>query len=186
MFFTLSLNLALFRLIVAINKRAVNVFLHRNDRELHYLCIWNVITLVWCTGDFEKQVLLQYRGEFWFLLVLLTSCNVLFTTSLRDHSGGIYLCMNVSGGVCRSCVSQFDIQACCISCRAHECSTHLRGVNTLVLFLTCSQKANPCCVPLGEMLDSDDLDPARLRQRKSKIDYVDLVSRSHEADGVWG
>ena len=71
MFFTLSLNLALFRLIVAINKRAVNVFLHRNGRELHYLCIWNVITLVWCTGDFEtKQVLLQYRGEFWFLLVL--------------------------------------------------------------------------------------------------------------------
>ena len=63
---------------------------------------------------------------------------------------------------------------------------HLRGVNTFVLFLTCSQKANPCCVPLGEMLDSDDLDPARLRQRKSKIDYVDLVSRSHEADGVWG
>ena len=63
---------------------------------------------------------------------------------------------------------------------------HLRGVNTFVLFLTCSQKANPCCVPLGEMLDSDDLDPARLRQRKSKSDYVELFSRSREADGVWG
>ena len=75
-------------------------FLHRNDGELRYLCIWNVITLVWCTGDFEtEQVLLLYRGEVWFLLVLWTSCNVLFSTSLRDHSGGIYLCMNVSGGV---------------------------------------------------------------------------------------
>ena len=35
------------------------------------------------------------------------------------------------------------------------------------------------------MLDIDDLDPARLPQRKSKNDYVDLVSRSHEADDVW-
>ena len=78
--------------------------------SLHYLCIWNVITLAWCTGDFEtEQVLLESRGEVWFLLVLWTSCNVLFTTSLRDHSGGIYLCMNVSGGVCDEVVSQFDV-----------------------------------------------------------------------------
>ena len=32
------------------------------------------------------------------------------------------------------------------------------------------------------MLDIDDLDPARLPQRKSKSDYVELVSRSREAD----
>ena len=63
---------------------------------------------------------------------------------------------------------------------------HLRGVNAFVFFLACSLKANPSCVPLGEMLDIDDLDPARLPQRKSKIDYVELVSRSREADGVWG
>ena len=36
------------------------------------------------------------------------------------------------------------------------------------------------------MLDIDDLDPARLPQRKSKSDYVELVSRSRiEADDVW-
>ena len=52
-----------------------------------------------------EQVLLEYRCEFWFLLVLWTSCNVLFYTSLRDHSGGIYLGMNVSGDVCDEVVS---------------------------------------------------------------------------------
>ena len=61
----------------------------------------------------------------------------------------------------------------------------LRGVNAFVFFPTCSLKANPSCVPLGETLDIDDLEPARLTQRKSKNDYVDLVSRSHEADDVW-
>ena len=36
------------------------------------------------------------------------------------------------------------------------------------------------------MLDIDELDPARLPQRKSKSDYVELVvSRSHETDDVW-
>ena len=49
----------------------------------------------------------------------------------------------------------------------------------------CSLKANPSCVHLGEMLDIDDSDPAILLQRKSMNDYVDLVSRSHEADDVW-
>ena len=44
-------------------------------------------------------------GEFWFLLVLWTSCNVLINTSLREHSGGIYLCMNVSGDVFDEVVS---------------------------------------------------------------------------------
>ena len=35
---------------------------------------------VCCVGDFEtEQVLLEYRGEFWFLLVLWTSCIVFFT-----------------------------------------------------------------------------------------------------------
>ena len=76
-------------------------------QSLQYMFIWNVITLVWCTGDFKtEQVLLQYRGEVWFLLVLWTFCNVLFTTSLRNHSGGIYLCMNVSGDVCDEVVSR--------------------------------------------------------------------------------
>ena len=55
-----------------------------------------------------------------------------------------------------------------------------------MFFLTCSLEANPSCVPLGEMLDIDALDPAKLPQRESKNDNVDLVSRSHEADdGVW-
>ena len=36
------------------------------------------------------------------------------------------------------------------------------------------------------MLDIDDLDPVRLPQRKSKSDYVEVVSRSREADDVWG
>ena len=36
------------------------------------------------------------------------------------------------------------------------------------------------------MLDTDALDPAKLPQRESKNDYVDLVRPSHEADdGVW-
>ena len=35
------------------------------------------------------------------------------------------------------------------------------------------------------MLDTDDLEPARLLQRKSMNDYVDLVSRSHETYDVW-
>ena len=63
---------------------------------------------------------------------------------------------------------------------------HLYGVNAFVFFLTCSVEENPSCVPQGEMLDSDVLDPAKLPQRESKNDFVDLVSRSHEADdGVW-
>ena len=62
---------------------------------------------------------------------------------------------------------------------------HLRGVNAFVFYLTCSLEANPSCVPLGELLDIDDLDPARLLQKKSTNDYVDLVSRSHEADDMW-
>ena len=35
------------------------------------------------------------------------------------------------------------------------------------------------------MLDIDDLDPARLPQRESKNDYLDLVCRGHETDDVW-
>ena len=108
--------------------------------SLHYLCIWNVITLVWCTGDFEtEQVPLQYRGEVWFLLVLCTSCNVLFTTSLRDHSGGIYLCMNVSGDVC---VTKLCLTVRCISLlhflQSSRVFKHLRGANGFLFFLACS------------------------------------------------
>ena len=62
---------------------------------------------------------------------------------------------------------------------------HLRGDNAFVFFLMCSLKPNQSCVSLGEMLDIDDLDPARLPQRKSMNDSVDLVSRGHEADDAW-
>ena len=90
-----------------INQRALNVFSYSTTLEsLHYLCIWSVITLVCCIGDFEtEQVLLEYRGEFWFLLVLWTSCNVLFTTFLSNHYGGVYQFMKVSGDVCDEVVS---------------------------------------------------------------------------------
>ena len=55
-----------------------------------------------------------------------------------------------------------------------------------MFLLTCSLKANASCVPLGEMRDIGVLDPAKIHQRESKNDYVDLVSRSHEADdGMW-
>ena len=72
--------------------------------------------------------------------------------------------------------------------KAHECQdvpTSPWCQRLFLFFLMCSLKANPSCVPLGEMLDIDGLDPARLLQRKSMNDYVDLVSRSHEADDVW-
>ena len=64
---------------------------------------------------------------------------------------------------------------------------HLCGVNAFVaFFLTCSLKANASCVPLGEMQEIGVLDPAKIPQRESKNDCVDLVSRSHEADdGMW-
>ena len=165
------------------NKRALNVFSYTATMEsLHYLCI--------CSGDFEtEQVLLEYRGELWFLLVLWTSCNVLFNTSLRDHSGGIYLCMNVSGDVCGEVVSHSLMPkpaAFLSKLMSVKMNKHLCGLNAIVFFLTCCLEANPSCVPLGEMLDIGALDPAKLPQRVSKNDDVDLVSRSHEADdGVW-
>ena len=172
-FFTLSLNLALFRLIVAINKRAVNVFFFPSTsttESLHYLCIWNVITLVWRTGYFEtEQVLLQYRGDFWFLLVLWTSCNVLFTTFLRDHSGGIYLCMNVSGDVCDEVVS-------------HSSMSKLAAFLAELTSVQTSSWCQRFCVLSG----MQSVQATRLPQRKSKSDYVELASRSREADGVWG
>ena len=167
---------------LVINKRALNVFSYSATMEgLHYLCIWSVITVVCCTGDFEtEQVLLEYRGKFWFLLVLWTSCNVLFHTFLRDHSGGIYLCMNVSGDVCDEVVFHS------LMSKPAKMNKHLCGVNAFVFFLTCSLEANPSCVPLREMLDIGAVDPAELPQRESKNDYRNLVSRSHEADdGVW-
>ena len=71
------------------------------------------------------------------------------------------------------------------STRISRCANISVVSGLFVFFLMCSLKANPSCVPLGEMLDIDDLDPARLLQRKSMNDYVDLVSRRHEADDVW-
>ena len=94
----------------------------------------------------------------------------------------------MSGDVCDEGVlhsSMFKPAAFLSKLASVKMCKHLRGVNAFVFFLMCSLKANPSCVPLGEMLDIDDLDPARLPQRKSMNDYVDLVSRSHEADDVW-
>ena len=112
---------------------------------------------------------------FWFLLVMWTSCNELFNTFL------------VSGDVCDEGdfeSSMFKLAAFLSKLMSVKMCKHLRGVNAFVFFLMCSLKANPSCVPLGEML-IDDLDPARQLQRKSMNGYVDLVSRSHVADDVW-
>ena len=109
----------------------------------------------------------------WFLLMLWTSCNELFNKFLVSGKSVTELCFTVR---CSSLLHFFQ------SSRVFK---HLRGVNTFVFFLMCRLKANPSCVSLGEMLDIDDLDPARLPQRKSMNDCVDLVSCSHEADDVW-
>ena len=122
------------------------------------------------------------------MLVSWISCNVLFKTSLRHHSGGIYLGMNVSGDVCGEVVSlnlMSKSAACLSKLTSVKMYKHLRGVNAFVFFLACSLKANPSCVPLGEMLDIGVLDPAELSQSEDKNDHVELVRRSHEADGVW-
>ena len=114
--------------------------------------------------------------SFWFLLVLWTSCNELFNIFL------------VSGDVCDEGVfhsSMFKPAAFLAKLTSIKMFKSLGGVNAFVFFSTCSLRANPSCVPLGEMLDIDDLDPARPPQRKSINDYVDLVSRSHEAEDVW-
>ena len=187
---TLLLNLALFNLKVVINKRALNVFSCSSTLEsLHYLRVWRVCTLECCADDFEnEQVLLEYRGEFWFLLVSWISCNVQFNTSLRDHFGGIYLGMNVSADVCDEVVSRSLMSksgAFLPKLTSVKMLKHLRGVKAFVSFLACSLKANPSCVSLGEMLDIGVLDPAKLSQSEDKNDCVELVSRGHEADGVW-
>ena len=89
--------------------------------------------MVCCTGDFEtEQVLLEYRGEFGFLLVLWTSCDVLFNTSLRDPSGGIYLCMNVSGDMCDevvSCSLMSKLAAFLSQLTSVKMNKHLCGLN---------------------------------------------------------
>ena len=52
-------------------------------------------------------VILRLNKFFWNIVESLGFCSCcghpamyLFNTSLRDHSGGVYLCMNVSGDVC--------------------------------------------------------------------------------------
>ena len=115
--------------------------------------------------------------SFWFLLVMWTSCKELFNTFL------------VSGDVCVEVVfrsSMFKTAAFLSKLTSIKMYKSLRGVNAFVFFLMCSLKANPSCDPLGEMLDIDDLDPARLPQRKSTNECVDLVSRSHEAQRCVG
>ena len=83
-------------------------------------------------GLLTEQVLLEYRGEFWFLLVSWISCNVLFNISLRDHSGGIHQYMNVSGDVCDDVVSRslMSMPAAFLSkLTSVKMNKHLRGVN---------------------------------------------------------
>ena len=84
----------------------------------------------------------------------------------------------------RRCVWRSCLTVRCLSLlhflQSSRVFKHLLGVNAFVFFLACKLKADPSCVPLGKMLDIDDLDPARLPQRKSKSDYVELVSRSRE------
>ena len=85
------------------------------------------------------------------MLLSWISCNVLFNTSLRDHSGGIYLGINVSGDVCDEVVSHslMSESAAFLSKLASvKMFKNLRGVNAFVFFLACSLKANPSCVPL--------------------------------------
>ena len=97
--------------------------------------------------------------------------------------------MNVSGDVCGEVVSRSLMSkpaAFLSKLTSVKMNKHLCGVKAFVFFLSCSLTANPSCVPLGEMLDIGALDPAKLPRRESKNDFVDLVSRGHEADdGVW-
>ena len=104
-------------------------------------------------------------------------------TSLIDHSGGIYLCMNVSGDVCDEVVSRSLMSkpaAFLSKLTSVKMNKHLCDVNAFVFFLTLQSGSK------SKMCPSGALDPAKLPQRESKNDFVDLVSRSHEADdGVW-
>ena len=93
--------------------------------------------------------------------------------------------MKESGDVCDEVVSHILMSkpaAFLSKLTSVKMYKHLRGVDAFVFSLTCSLEANPSSVPLGEMLDVCALDPAKLPQRESKNDHVDLVSRSHEAD----
>ena len=74
------------------------------------------------------------------MLVSWISCNVPFNTSLRAHSGGIYLFMNVSGDVCDEVVSRslMSKSAAFLSKPTSvKMYKHLRGVNAFVFFLAC-------------------------------------------------
>ena len=134
-------------------------------KSSHCMSFWSVSA--WCyRADILKLNKLFWNlvvSFFWFLLVMWTSCNELFNTFL------------VSGDVCDEGVlhsSMFKPVAFLSKLTSVKMCKHLRGVNAFVFFLMCSLKANPSCVPLGEMLDIDDLDPARLLQRKCMNDYV--------------
>ena len=153
------LNFVLFNMIVVINEQSLKVFSHTATlKSLHCMSSWSVST--WCcrADVFEtEQVLLESRGEFFFrfLFVLCTSCNELFSTFL------------MSGDVCDEVMLHswmFKSAAFLSKHTSVKMCKHLRGINVFVLM--CSLKANASCVPLGEMLDIDDLDPARLSTEK--------------------
>ena len=141
--FTLFLNLALFNLIVVINKRALNVFSYSSTVEsLHYLRVWIYFGLLHRCFE-NEQVLLEYRGGFGFLFVCCIYWNVLC---------GIYLGMNVSGEVCGEVVSRslMSKSAAFLSKLTNvKMYKHRRGVNAYVFFLTCSLEANPSSSDAG-------------------------------------
>ena len=80
-------------------------------------------------------------------------------------------CERVWRGVWRSGVSQFDVQVRCISFKTHECQDVQTSSWCQRLRVLSDVQSGSCYVPLGEMLDIDVLDPAKLPQRESKNDY---------------
>ena len=114
--------------------------------RLHYLCIWNVITLVWCTGDFEtEQVLLQYRGEF---LVSARVVDILQCTVYHFLERPFWWNLSLE-----MCVTKLCLAVRCLSLlhflQSSRVFKHLRGVNAFVSFLACSLKVNPSLCSSG-------------------------------------
>ena len=159
-------------LTVVINKRALNVFACSPTLEsLHYLRIWRVITLVCCTGDFETDEFL------WNIVVSFGFCSccghpAMYCSTLPGETILVEsLYERVWRCVCNEVVSHslMSMSAAFLSkLTSVKMYKHLCGVNAFVFFLTCSLEPNPSCVPLGEILDIDALDPAELPQRESK------------------
>ena len=105
------------------------------------------------------------------MLVSWISCNVLFQHFLRDHSGGIFLGMNVSGDVCDEVVSHI-----LMSKSAQDVQTSSWWQRLCVLSGVQSESKFKLC--------SSGRDAGHRCFSSGNADCVELVSRSHEADGV--